>query len=235
MGVIKVGVHVVALSVQSEDVLLQQGVYTRTQAAYLAKLRPQTLSAWFDATGTRGPAIRRMMPENADELISFVDLIQLFAVRAVRRQPTPVSMPKIRDVVSYAEQLGVSFPFAREIRVFLFGKDIVLKLPNEDMIGASGRIKNNYLMEPVLLPYLRDITFGADGLANEYRPLPGILMTPKKEWGAPMVEGSGYTVQTIVSAAQSEGSIEAAADMCGVTVEQVQQALRYEDYLGTIA
>jgi uncharacterized protein (DUF433 family) len=220
------------MAVAEPEDMLQIGVYTRQQAAYLSRVRAQTVNRWFE---DEAAALELRMPENDDGLVSFVDLIQLMAVREIRLKRR-LSLQKIRTAVDKAKSFDVHFPFAREAtRVFLLGDDVVLKLPNGDLIQATGKTKKNYLMEPVVLPYLTDLTFDKEGLPYEYRPLPRILLTPAREWGAPVVETCNYTVQTLVAAVQAEGSIEAAADMCGVNPEDVRSALKYEDLLSGVA
>lgn len=212
--------------------ILQLGVYTRQQAAYLARLRAQTVSRWFD---DESPALRLRMPANDDGFVSFVDLVQLLGVREVRLA-RKLSLQKIRAVIRRADEMGVHFPFARNSsRAFLLGDDVVLRLLNGDLVCATGESAKNYVMEPIVLPYLEDLTFDSDGLAAEYRPLPGILLTPAREWGAPIVERCNYTVHTLVASAKAEGSIEAAAEMCGVLPEDVKIALKYEDILSGVA
>ncbi len=218
-------------AVDTKDVL-RLGVYTRQQASRLSRVRAQTVSRWFDDDNA---ALQMRMPENDERLVSFVDLIQLLGVREIRLERR-LSLQKIRAVVKRAKGFGVSFPFARlESRVFLLGDNVVLMLPNGDYIQATGKTKKNYLMEPVILPYLQELSFDPDGLPFQYRPLPGILLTPKREWGAPIVESCNYTVQTLVAAVKAEGSIEAAADMCGVDVDDIARALKYEDMLSGVA
>lgn len=216
--------------------LLKLGVYTRQHAAYLARLRPQTAARWFVDDEDARPAIHRQMPDNRDDLVSFVDLIQLLGVAEIRRA-RQLSLQMIRRVIEEARsKYNIDYPLARaDVKVSLFGNTVVLTLPNQDLVEVSGQTKRHYLMQPVVLPYLQDLRFGPDQLPDQYRPLPGILLTPAREWGAPVLEDSGYTVETLVRAVRAEGSIEAAADMCGVAVQEVRTALRYDSFLAGVA
>ncbi len=219
------------VTADSKD-MLQLGVYTRQQAAHLSRVRAQTVNRWFDDESS---TLELRMPDNDDGLVSFVDLVQLLGIREIRlaRQ---LSLQKIRATVEKAKGFGVHFPFARlGTRVFLLGDDVVLRLPNQDLIQTTGKTRKNYLMEPVVLPYLEELKFDQEGLPYEYRPMPGILLSPAREWGAPIVETCNYTVQTLVMAVKAEGSIEAAADMCGVEVKEINNALKYEDLLSGVA
>lgn len=216
---------------------LQLGVYTRQQAAYLARLRPQTLSRWFDEDTGRGPAVRRQIPDDGTGVVSFVDLVQLMAVRSIRLARA-ISLQKIREATSKAEEMGFVFPLAlRGTKVFLLGETVVLQFADGSMLEATGKYAKHYVMEPVVLPYLEGLNFNDEGLPNEYRPkvAAGVLLSPSRQWGAPIIERNNYTVATLVAAVRSEGSIEAAADMCDVPIEDIYTALRFEDFLSGAA
>ena len=211
------------------------GAYTLAQAAALARVSLRTVNRWFAADTALGPVIKRHMPENADNLISFIDLIQLLGVHTIRSR-YEVSLQKLRQAVKNGEELGIAYPFATNAtRAFLFRDQIVFQDQVGDYIEATGKHARAYLMEPVILPYLQDLTFDEIGLPYEYRPLEKILLAPRREWGAPIVEACGYTVQTLVNSVQAEGSIQGAAVACDVTEEEVRAALRYEDHLAGIA
>jgi uncharacterized protein (DUF433 family) len=215
------------------SVLTSNGIYTRSQAAYLARLRPQTVSKWFTDTPRLGPAVHREHTENGDRVVSFVDLVQLMAVRAIRNTRV-ISLQKIREAAARADEMGITFPFARNgIKVFLLGDEVVFKVQNGDMIEATGKTAKHYMIEPVIYPYLEGVDFDPDGVASQYRPpvVTGVVLDPKRQWGAPVLEESNYTVSTLVSSVLTEGSIEAAADMCGVSESDVRMALRFDDFL----
>jgi uncharacterized protein (DUF433 family) len=223
------------ISAPPEIDILSYGAYTIPQAARLARVQTRTANSWFDSDQSRGPAVRLHMPENSEGLISFVDLVQLLGVREIRHH-YHLALGKIRAALKTADELGIAYPFAQNSsRAFLLGDTIVFKMDDGNLVEATGRHAKAYLLEPVVLPYLTDLTFGPKGLACEYRPLDNILLTPKREWGAPVVESCGYTVGTLVDAVKGEGSIQRAAEMCGVTQGEVRSALRYEDLLLGIA
>ncbi len=167
----------------AEADVLAQGIYTQRQAAYLARLRPQTVTRWFDASAARGPAVKRMMPESEGAVVSFVDLVQLMAVRSIRLNHN-TSLQRIRQTASKAEEMGFRFPLARDIRIYRLGDVIVLGLPDGTYVEASGPYAKHYLMEPVILPYLDDVTFNEDGLVRTYRPKSavGVVLDPSRQW-----------------------------------------------------
>jgi uncharacterized protein (DUF433 family) len=214
------------------------GIYTLAEAAHIARLRPQTVINWYDQSPTRGPAVTASLPVlDGDRAVSFVELIQLMAIRSIRADHK-ISLQKIRQSVAKASEAGYKWPLAQEaIKLYRFDSELVFGLPDGTYIQASGTLAKHYLMEQVILPYLEGIRFGDDKLPSQYRP-PGfdsVVLNPNQRWGAPMIEGSGYTVAALVNTAHSEGSVTAAARMCGVTEEQILAAVRFEDYLRGVA
>lgn len=216
---------------------LEHGVYTVPQAAYLARLHPTTLRRWIDTERVDTPAISRRLPDSPKGVVSFVDFIQLLAVRAIRRKKK-VSLPKIRAVVQEAEKRGVEYPFARRHTIFLLGNDLALKI-NDNLIWATGKDRDQQLMEPIVEPYLDDLGWDSSGLANSFSPLTNgtskIVLMPSQRLGAPVVDTCGYTVNALLEAVQSEGSIKNAAMMCEVEVDEIKLALRYDDSLSGVA
>jgi uncharacterized protein (DUF433 family) len=213
--------------------VLSHGIYTQRQAAYLARLHPQTAARWFDPSAARGPAIKRMLPQSDGAVVSFVDLIQLMAVRSIRLD-RGATLQSIRQTASKAEEMGIHFPLARQdVRIYLLGDILVLGFADGSFIEASGTHAKHYLMKPVILPYLDDITFNDEGIARNYRPKAavGVVLDPARQWGAPIVERCNYTVETLVNSVRAEGSIEAAAQMCEVSPKDIMVALRFEDFL----
>ena len=119
--------------------ILQFGAYTLPQAAQIARIHARTVGYWFDEDPARGPAIRRHMPANEEDLISFIDLIQLLGVHVVRNKHR-VSLQKIRQAVRKAEERGISYQIAsNSARAYLWGDEIVLRTDDGDFVQATGK------------------------------------------------------------------------------------------------
>lgn len=214
------------------------GLYTVQEAAFYARVPPQTMARWL--FGTR-KSKHVFQPEIAsdDKLVSFLDLVQSLAIRAIRIQHR-VPLQKIRQAMEVAEKdWGLKYPFARAHTTFLFGDELVVRpgldAHGEDIyIEASGKHRRGRLLSRVVELYLRDLTFDASGLAKVYRPyvwnsVP-VTMNPRRYFGEPLLP-SGHTAETLWEAARIEGGLEAAARAYGVTVEEVEAACRFYDHL----
>ena len=99
----------------------------------------------------------------------------------------------------------------------------------------SGTNKDQHVLREVAEPFMKDLTFDADGLARSYRAFVAnegdIVMDPARRFGQPVVAKCGYIASVLVEAYRSEGSVAAAAETYGVGEDDVLLAIRYDDYL----
>jgi uncharacterized protein (DUF433 family) len=221
--------------------IFTEGLYTPDQAARLAQVSTKLLRNWVYGSLGREAAVVPRIPENDAKVIGFIDLIQVLAIRAIRVQKK-LSLPKIRATVNAAHERGILYPFARKHQTFLFDDDVVIQLELPDgkcLVQVTGKYKNHHLLHPVVEQYLVDLSYDPDGLANEFTPLSDgdskIIINPKKQYGAPIVLPSGYTVASLVSAYEGEGSISEAAAAFEIDETQVKLAIRYDNFLSGIA
>ena len=208
-----------------------RGAYAPDQAARLLGIRADMVKRWLYGSRTSQAAL---IPEYADHrgaLVTFLDLIQAMAIRDIREQRR-VSLQKIRATVGVAQEHGVSFPFARRHRTYVFGDDVVLRLNDGRLIQATGKYHQQDLMEAIVYEYLDDLGFDKTGLADTYTPcrlnFRSVQLSPLLNFGAPTVQPCGYTVKTLITALDAEGGIERAANVCGVSPDDVRLAIQFE-------
>jgi uncharacterized protein (DUF433 family) len=221
------------------DTYLNKGIYTPQQVARYARLRTQTVNRWVYGNDSGPAAIRASMPEEKGRFITFLDFTQTLALRAIRLADpqSRISLQKVRKVVDLASQMGIEYPFARRHTTWLFDDDIVLRMDDDGtLIQITGKYRNHQLMQPVIELYGEDLVYNADtGLAELYSPFEykgnRIVFDPTRRFGEPMVEGSGYSVDALVDAAQSEGGVENASQAFGVDQDAIRAAQRFDDWL----
>lgn len=210
------------------------GVYTPNQAARLLGIQTAMIARWVYGNHASDAAIIPQHPEHNGRLITFLDLVQSMAIRAIRRQKK-VSLQKIRKTVLKAQECGVPFPFATKHRTFVFADDVVLRLNGGELIQVTGKYQNNSLLEPIVYEYLEDIGFDDQGLAHDYKPIRrahrSVILSPSVNYGAPSVMPCRYTVSTLLDAVESEGNANNAASACGVHPIDVELAIQYEEKL----
>jgi len=226
------------MSHASTSQILTAGAYTVQQAAILAEVpNVAKVRRWLFGTARHESAVHPYYGEG-EGLVSFVDLAQIMAIRDIRRTRR-VSLGKIRETIESARRYGVHFPFARKHQAFAFGNEVVIRLADGVTIGATGKVKDDQLIEAVAVHRDEDIGFDAKGLANSYTPLKAdgryILLRANVRFGAPVVMPCNYTVESLVSAVDSEGTVLRASRAFGVDPADVELALQYEQRLARAA
>lgn len=221
--------------VTATDRLLGVGLYSPREAARLARIPTSTVKRWMFGNRMGDRVINPQFSTDEGQYVTFHDFVQLLAVRAIRRD-RKVPLQKIRETVDLAEnEYGIRFPFARKHTTFLFGNDIQLKVGGE-LIQASGNQKHQHAILQVAELYMEDLSFDTDGLADAYTIFQHrswkIVMDPDRSFGAPLVSSCSYPASVLVHAYHTEGSVRAAAEVFGVDPEEVEVALRFEDFVG---
>lgn len=214
---------------------VSRGVYTPEQAACLLGIRPGMVTRWiYGYHESAAPAVIPEFPRHEGKLVTFLDLIQAMAIRDIRRQKR-LSLQKIRATVSQAKNLGVDFPFARRHTTYVFSDDVVLRLDDGRLVQVTGRYKKQDLMEPIIYEYLDDLGFDRSGLANIYTlcrlNYRAAQISPLVNYGAPTVHPCGYTVRTLMNVYEAEGSVDRAANICGVGPDDIRVAIECEKKL----
>ncbi len=209
----------------------EDGVYTSQQAAALLGVSTAMARRWVYGNSVGKAAIVPQHPEYSGDLMTFLDLIQCMAIRAIRTQKN-VSLQKVRETVLKAREKGIPYPLATRHTTYVLAGEVILRLDDGTLIHATGKYHDNELMEEVVEEYLDDVGFNNRGIANAYRPIRkahrSVILSPAYNYGAPTVVPCGYTVETLLNAVDAEGGPEQAADACGVNPIDVQLALEYE-------
>jgi len=210
---------------------LGQGMYTPSEAAMYARVSPQLISRWIHGNRSGAAAIRSQFAAE-EKTVTFLDLMQAMAVRAIRAQGE-VQLRAIREAVDTAAKRGITYPFARRHTTFIYADRILLKVEDGELIDASGDARGHPNLRRVVEIYMQDVGYGADGLANNFtaREEDGvkIVMSPGYKFGEPVVHPSGISALTLWEACNAEGGIAEAAKAFGVSETEVLVAYRYVD------
>ncbi|MBL8868065.1 MAG: hypothetical protein JNK93_21140 [Planctomycetia bacterium] len=218
------------------------GLYTVAEAAIYARVSPAMMNRWLFGSASGEPVFVPQYQKSDHKQVGFLDLVQALAIREIRLQ-RKVSLGKIRQAIRVArENYRVDYPFATKHRTYLFGDDVVIRLPGMDneFVQITGRHRDQRMLEFVEM-YLEDLSFDPNGLANRYhifrsrhdKPVP-VVMDPELRFGEPLLP-SGYTALNIWDAIRSEGSISNAANSYGIAVEEVEAAYQFYNHLNTAA
>jgi uncharacterized protein (DUF433 family) len=220
------------------------GIYSPAEAAFYARVSQKMMSRWVFGDASGKPVIDRQLRDSSEKAVTFLDFVQTLAVREVRNR-WGVSLQRIRQGVDEARQhYGIEYPLACRHKIFLFGDQktkghghIVIRRADDDSyVQLTGKDRGNLLMGPIVEMFLEHLQFDPKtGLASEYCPMSEgvarILLNPHRRFGEPVVDPGGYTAETLWDATNTEGGIEAAAEVFGITVGEVRLANRYFDTL----
>ncbi len=221
------------------NLALGLGLYTPTQAAYMARVPVATITRWVHGSPKRASAMRSQLPDDQDKTVTFLDFVQTMAIRSIRREKK-IPLAKIRDFIMAVEsRYGITYPFARQHKTYLFDNELVLST-NGQLIEVTGKYKDQPLIRQVVELYMDHLSFDpASHLASAYQPMREgeryVLIDPTKRLGQPLVMPCGYSVGALIESVKAEGSAAAAADVNGVEEADVRLAQRYDDHLAGVA
>ena len=212
------------------------GIYTPSEAAYYARVTTQTMVRWVHGSRRGDPVFRAQLEGDTEKTVTFLDLVQALAIRAIRRE-FKVPLPKIREAVEEASQrYSVDYPFAMHHKTFLFDKEIHIELPKLGSVQISGKQKGQLIERVIAEPYLVDLTFSDEGLAVQYRAFEYrgrcVVIDPARRLGQPIIKPCNCLADSLLDAYRSEGSVGAAARAYGVDEDDVLFAIQYDDHLG---
>ena len=224
--------------VGASNIQFNQGIFTAAEVALFAKLHPTTVKRWF-FSNHMGKAV--MPPSGMDDkTLSFWDLVQAMAVRAIRRERN-VPLPKIREAVQRAEaDYGLTHIFARPHQTVLFMGDIFIYPKDQEApVQLTGKRPHQLAIRHLVEPYQRDLAFDAAGLATLFTAFrfadQSVIIDPAIRFGEPFVKSCGYSARTLYEAVLSEGGVTQAAKAFAVDESAVDAAFRYYDSLPVAA
>lgn len=210
------------------------GLYSPSEAALYARVAPQLMSRWLFGTKRDEPVIQPQLSDS-ERLVTFLDFVQAMAIRAIRIVKN-VPLQTIREAVEKARtKYDIEYPFAVEHTTYLFGSEILIRRPDDNLEQVTGKRSGQLMVKVVAELYMDDLSFGANGLASKYtawkeRDLE-IVMDPQIRFGEPLLTSCHYSAQTLWEAYKAEGGIENAAKAYGVSNDDVKLACKYFDHL----
>lgn len=215
------------------------GAYGISEAAHYLALPAATLRTWVrgrsypTAEGRQLSEALIQLPEPAEPLLSFTNLVEAHVLKAIRRRHG-VPMQKVRPALLYLEEeLGVSHPLARQelltdgVHLFVerFGQLVNL--------SQSGQLAVREFLEA----HLRRIEHDTHGLALRLFPFSrgealdvprAVVVEPRISFGRPVISGTSVRTEVIASRLKAGESVQDLAEDYGVEVAEIEEAIRYE-------
>jgi uncharacterized protein (DUF433 family) len=209
-----------------------EGFYTVSEVALYARMHPKTVRNWF-LNKTR-PTFRKATSTVEPNLLTFTDLVEAIYVRRLRTEFN-ISFSVIRTAIDMAIKLkNVAHPFAHpEFRTVLVGKREINIIEREKPSVMTALAPNSGQQSDctILSDFIEDLEFSADRKIIKHIAFKAvsdrIIIAPNFNFGAPIMENSGYPAEVLWTAARVEGGAERAAEIYGVDVSTVQAAVEY--------
>ncbi len=198
---------------------LEQGIYLQSEAVLFTGLPRTTVWRWLQLERGYG-GLRELARQ---PLVSFLDLISLRAVAALRR--LGLRLGKIREGAELMRgELGIDYPLASETLktdgVSLF----FCRGPQLLAVDAAGQVAAQELVND----QLRDVVYrqlaGNKRLATSWEP-PGVIIDPHVQRGAPCVAGSRVQIALLKKYADAGDSAGLLAELFELDPSAVRAAL----------
>lgn len=161
-------------------------------------------------------------------LLTFEDLISMRIIAAFRA--AGVSFRKIRSAERWLRATTRHRrPFATQL-LWTERSDVFVEL-REQLIDASryGQYPLK-ILEEYLIP-IRDLTFDERGIASSWEAQRGIMLDPLIQFGAPCIRDTRAPTRTLWGMIKGGNTIEYVAQSFRIPVEQVKNAIGWEDSL----
>ncbi len=219
-------------------------LYTVSDAARYAHVARANLKNWvsgYQVDGKSYPALL-LLPEEqpfGQTALSFENLIEAALIGHWRRRGIPLQRIRRAHTLALGE-LG-EHPFARQ-KVYVGGTDLFIEADRvtESEGGNSFTVltrQGQRVLGPIAADYLQYIDWQTgEGYAYQYRPPEGcnvVKLNPKIEFGLPNVHR--IRTETIMHRFSAYESVKEIAEDFGLDADEVEQGLRYEWALTTIA
>lgn len=210
---------------------LIRGLYSYAEADRLAGVSRGTSKRWLEGYRYRRGGLPASSPPVSDAggqhetgAVSFLDLVEVVIVSGLRRWFSPQA---IRQIVADCEQvLGTRYPLANH-QFETDGREIYVRR-DEVLVGLLRR-KWETAWRELLHPFLEQLDY-RDEFAARWYPLGrsvDVVIDPEYGFGLPVVRGVGIRTEIIAERFEHERDDEIADDL-GMSVRQVQDALRFE-------
>jgi uncharacterized protein (DUF433 family) len=217
--------------------------YTTVEAAHYLRVPEQTLRNWcFGRSSSDGKAVRAVIQE-ADtrrHLLSFVNLIELHVLDAIRRQHH-VQLSSVRKAVTFLQrEFKEDHPLA-DVQMETNGKDLfVQQLGKLINVSREGQLA----MRDVLDKFLQRIERDPNGIAVRLFPftrnarIPSesvitdapriVAIEPTVAFGRPVIAGSRIPTVEIFERFNAGDSFAVLADEYGRPIAEIEEAIRCE-------
>lgn len=224
------------------DTLFDIGLYSRAEAARLTGAPSGSITRWLRGYRTSaGIEHPPMWTPDVDDpqrelTLSFRDMLDVGAVHRLRHFGLSAQLLR-RAIGRASEMLGTAHPFS-SAAFKTDGASLLLQIDRE---GEEPELVNVLTsqreMHAIIDRSLRHVEFAGMDPAL-WRPLgvkAGIVLDPRRSFGAPIEEETSIPTATLAQAVKAEGDPQRVAELYEISRRSVNRAVRFEDWLAQAA
>ncbi|HRN51914.1 MAG TPA: hypothetical protein PK788_00295 [Gemmatimonadaceae bacterium] len=155
-----------------------------------------------------------------------VRFLQAFLNKGVSWKTIRIASERAKEV------LGARHPFSHR-KFSTDGRNILAELARaEDDPVLLDLVRDQYELNRLVSQHLfGEIDFGPDDAPSVWYPLgksQRVVVDPRRALGAPIIASVGIPTAVLAQSAEAEGSVTVVADMFGIEVADVLDAVNYE-------
>lgn len=209
--------------------------YTIAEAAHYLLIPDGTVRYWATGQGNYLPIIE--VPHSHPTLLSFLNLVELHVVAAIRRAHT-LPMHKVRSAIQYLKQHARSkkdknHPLISKV-LETDGLNLFIQ-EYGDLVNISS--DGQLAMRQIMLAALQRIERDARGVPIKLYPFTRsdltsaprmVVIDPELSGGRPVISGTGLATEIIAERYKAGDSVHELAKDYGRKEEEIEEAVRCE-------
>lgn len=207
--------------------MLGQGLYDAAEVSLLTGVPVERVVRWANDSA-RGPAV---LSPTFDPMFGFADLISARVAEILHDRGISDASLR-RGVETLRERTGLDRPLANQdvIDTLATSGTSFLALEGDEYVDIG--LKRQGVIQEVARIDLRTITFDSSGGPVHWVPVPGVVLDPTVQAGAPCVEGTRIPTRVIVGLLDDADHAEVAWEF-DLSVEAVKVAEAFEELLAS--
>ena len=216
--------------------ILGEGIYRPREAARLIGSTPQEVLRWTRGSGPSEPIWKAHYQVLGDATeISFLDLIEIRAVRALRQ--SGISTHAIRYAIKVAqEKFGIQRPLSA-VAFKTDGAEILM-----DAVEKDGQLTSLSKKHPTQKVFRQIVEQSVSGLEYEgsqvlrWRPVGTsyVVIDPKRAFGAPLIDDFGVSTEILFREWERHQDYKYVGRRYEIPGNMVRDAVHFEDRLNQI-
>ncbi len=213
--------------------ILGEGIYSPRQAARLLGSSPQDVLRWTRGSGPHEPlwkAHYQFLDDTTE--ISFIDLIELRVVRALRC--AGISLQAVRYAIEFAKnRFGIERPLST-IQFKTDGTEVLMNAVEHDgeLVSLSKKRPGQKVFARLVAQSVKGLEFEG-GRVSRWRPEQAkhVVIDPERSFGEPILDDYGVSTGTLFRDFERFHDHKYLSKLYEIDISQVKDAVRFEDGL----